>query len=233
MSRSKEARPKLSVIIPAYNEEATIADVISCVRKVDVGMEKEIIVVDDGSVDRTARIAAGAGGIKLIRQKRNQGKGAAVITGMKASTGSIIIIQDADSEYDPRHYPRLLKPIKDGRTDVVYGSRLLGKHMDMYGIHRVGNAFLTSATNALFGAKLTDMETCYKVFRREALNGIRLRSRRFDFEPEITAKFLKNGHGILEVPIDFRPRSFEQGKKITWKDGVKALFYLIKYRLSD
>lgn len=227
----------LSVIIPAYNEEKTIGEIIKRVKKVDLKRygisKKEIIVVDDGSIDRTVDKIKNERDIKIFRHRENLGKGAAVRTGIRKSKGDIIIIQDADLEYDPMEYPSLLKPILKGEADVVYGSRILGLHKDMYKVHKFGNMLLTVVTNLFFGTKLTDMETCYKVFRRDVLKGIKLRARRFDFEPEITAKILKKGYKIREVPVSFNPRSFGEGKKITWVDGLKALYYTIKYRISD
>ena len=228
---------KLSVIVPVYNEEKTIARVIEEVKNTKIGMTKEIIVVDDFSTDRTRYILKKANGrIKIFYHKRNMGKGAAVKTGINNSTGNIILIQDADLEYSPKEYSRLLEPIIKGNADVVYGSRInsIKKNLKkMYKLHYIGNLLLTLLTNLLYNAKITDMETGYKVFRKEAVNGINLRARRFDFEPEITAKLLKKGYKIHEVPINFFGRKFNEGKKITWIDGVKAIFYLIKYRFAD
>jgi len=225
---------KLSIIIAAYQEEKTIAKVLKRVLDVKLdGIRKEIIVVDDGSNDGTFEEAKKFKGIKFFRLEKNQGKGAAVRKGMEHATGDVILIQDADLEYNPLEYPSLLKPILDGEADVVYGSRILGVHHNMYKIHKFGNQLLTIITNLFFGTKLTDMETCYKVFKRDVLKGIKLRARRFDFEPEITTKILKLGYKIREVPISFKPRSFKEGKKITWIDGLKSLYYIIKYRISD
>jgi glycosyltransferase involved in cell wall biosynthesis len=228
---------KLSIIIPAYNEEKTISRIINKVRNSRLnGIEKEIIVIDDFSKDKTKKILSGIKGIKCLFHKYNQGKGAAIRTGLNHATGDIILIQDADLEYDPKEYPKLLKPILEGKAKVVYGSRLnaIRKNIrNMYKLHYIGNMFLTLMTNALFHAKISDMETGYKVFRKEVIKGIRLRARRFDFEPEITAKIMKRGYRIIEVPIGFAGRKFDEGKKITWRDGIKALFYLVRYRFSD
>lgn len=228
---------KLSIIIPVYNEEKTIAKVIGRTAKARIGIPKEIIVVDDFSQDRTGEILKKIkSGIKVLRHGKNMGKGAAIRTGMEHASGNIILIQDADLEYDPQEYPKLLKPIIDKKADIVYGSRIdsIRSNLDkMYKLHYIGNLFLTFLTNVLYNVKITDMETGYKVFRKDALNNINLKSKRFDFEPEITAKFLKNGHKIKEVPISFAGREFKEGKKITWIDGIKAAYYLVKYRFSD
>jgi len=230
---------KLSIIIPAYNEEKTIRKVIDAVRKVNLsGMAKEIIIVDDCSKDGTKDALRNIKNksLKILFHKKNMGKGAAIKTGLENATGTIILVQDADLEYNPKEYPKLLKPIIIGRENVVYGSRLesIRKNLKkMYKLHYVGNMFLTFMTNLIYGARITDMETGYKVFRRELLNGMKLRAARFDFEPEITAKILKRGYKIHEVPIGFTGRKFNEGKKITWVDGLKALYYLLKYRIMD
>lgn len=230
---------KLSVIIPAYNEEKTIREVIERVKKVQLkGIAKEIIVVDDLSDDNTREILRNIGdnSLKIVFHEKNLGKGAAVRTGIKNCTGDIILIQDADLEYDPAEYEKLLSPVTSGNADVVYGSRLdvIRKNIkNMYKLHYIGNMFLTLMTNLLYKAKITDMETGYKVFRRDVVKGINLRSSGFDFEPEITAKILKKGYKIHEVPIGFAGRKFEEGKKITWMDGIKAAYCLIKYRFFD
>ena len=230
---------KLSIIIPVYNEEKTILKVISKVKNQKLNkIKKEIIIVDDFSKDGTGKILSGLKNkdIKIFFHEKNQGKGAAIRTGLRHATGDVILIQDADLEYDPKEYPKLLKPIMDGKAKVVYGSRIEAirrKIESMYKLHYFGNVFLTIVTNVLYGSKITDMETGYKLFRREVIKNIRLRARRFDFEPEITAKILKRGYRIEEIPIDFTGRKFREGKKITWRDGIKALLYLIKYRFVD
>lgn len=226
---------KLSVIIPCYNERTTVATVIQRVRAVELAYE--IIVVDDGSIDGTREVLAQIDprdDLKIILHDHNQGKGAAVRTGFKAATGDVLLIQDADLEYDPREYPVLLRPIEEGITKVVYGSRFLGgPRKAMFFWNMVANRTLTLVTNILYDAILSDMETCYKVFRAEIVRDIPLRSKRFDFEPEITAKVLKRGHRIYEVPISYNGREWEEGKKITWKDGVIAMWTLFRYRFSE
>jgi len=225
---------KLSVIIPVYNEAATIQEILKQVRA--VGLAYEIIVVDDGSTDRTRELLKAEEnqpGTVVIYHDRNQGKGAAVRTGFDRATGEILLIQDADLEYDPRDYPVLLRPIEEGRVKVVYGSRFLGPRKAMLFWHMLGNKALTLLTNVLYNTILSDMETCYKVFKADAIKGIPLRSRRFEFEPEITAKVLKRGHRIFEVPISYYGREYTEGKKITWREGPKAVWTLIKYRFVD
>ena len=235
---------KLTIIIPAYNEEKTISEIIKRVKKAGIGsIKKEIIIVDDFSKDKTREILLKLrdSSVKIFFHEKNKGKGAAIRTGLQHATGDIILIQDADMEYNPEEYPKLLKPILEENAKVVYGSRLTAikslynnrDKREMYTLHYIGNVFLTLMTNILYGSKITDMETGYKVFKREVIKNIKLRARRFDFEPEITAKILKRGYKIKEVPISFNARSFHEGKKITWIDGIKALLYLIKYRLVD
>ena len=233
---------KLSIIIPAYNEEKTILKVISRVKNVNLGnIAKEIIVVDDFSRDGTRKLleslqSRSLKALKVFFHEKNKGKGAAIRTALKHATGDIMLIQDADLEYDPKEYRKLLKPIVKGNAKVVYGSRLASIRRNlkkMYKLHYFGNLFLTGITSTLYGAKITDMETGYKVFRKEVIQDMYLKAKRFDFEPEITAKILKKGYKIVEVPIDFMGRKFSEGKKITWKDGVKALLCLIKYRFTD
>lgn len=226
---------KLSVIIPCYNERTTVATVIQRVRAVNLA--HEIIVVDDGSTDGTREVLAEVepgDDLRIVLHDHNQGKGAAVRTGFKAATGDVLLIQDADLEYDPREYPVLLRPIEEGITKVVYGSRFLGgPRKAMFFWNMVANRTLTLVTNILYNAILSDMETCYKVFRTDIVRDIPLRSRRFDFEPEITAKVLKRGHRIYEVPISYNGREWDEGKKITWKDGVIAMWTLFRYRFTE
>ena len=230
---------KLSIIIPVYNEEKTILRVVNKVKKQKIDkIKKEIIIVDDCSKDDTKRVLLKLkdGSIKIFFHKKNQGKGAAIRTGLNYATGDIILIQDADLEYDPKEYPKLLKPITDGKAKVVYGTRMpyIASHLkDMYMPHVFGNRFLTFVTNLFYNSRISDMETGFKVFRKEVVKNINLRSKRFDFEPEITAKILKRGYKIHEIPIEFKARNFAQGKKITWKDGIKAVYYLIKYRIVN
>jgi glycosyltransferase involved in cell wall biosynthesis len=223
-------------VIPVYNEAETIKEIVSRVQAVD--LEKEIIIVDDGSTDGTREllqeITLSQDNVRVLYHDRNQGKGAALRTGFEGATGDIVIIQDADLEYDPREYPVLLEPILDGRADIVYGSRFLGgPHRVFFFWHYLGNKFLTLLSNALTNLNLTDMETCYKVFRREVLNDIQLKSNRFGFEPEFTAKIAKKGFRIYETSISYSGRTYAEGKKIGWKDGVKAIFAILWFRFFD
>lgn len=225
----------ISVIIPCYNEKDTIEEIVKRVRA--VGVAHEILIVDDGSTDGTRDILNQidpGDDLKIVLHAHNQGKGAAVRTGFKNATGNVFLIQDADLEYDPRDYHTLLTPIEEGISDVVYGSRFLGgPRKAMFFWNMIANRTLTLVTNVLYNAILSDMETCYKVFRAEIIRDIPLRSKRFDFEPEVTAKILKRGHRIYEVPISYNGREWEEGKKITWKDGVVALWTLFRYRFTE
>ena len=227
---------QISVVIPVYNEVSTIREIVARVQA--VALEKEIIIVDDGSTDGTREqlqeITLSQENIRVLYHDRNQGKGAALRTGFAGATGDIVIIQDADLEYDPREYPVLLEPILDGRADVVYGSRFLGgPHRVLFFWHSLGNKFLTLLSNAVTNLNLTDMETCYKVFKREVLAGMNLKSNRFGFEPEFTVKIAKKDCRIYEVPISYSGRTYAEGKKIGWKDGVKAIFAIIWFRFFD
>lgn len=227
---------KISIVIPAYNEAQTIRKVIRRVAVLD--FDKEIIIVDDGSKDETvAEVQAALAEhdqIRLFQLPRNQGKGAALREGFKRAGGDIIVVQDADLEYDPKDLGRLLAPILDGRADVVFGSRFLGgPHRVLFFWHYVGNRFLTLLSNMFNNLNLTDMEVGYKIFRREILNHTTLKSNRFGFEPEFTAKIAKMGLRIYEVPISYSGRSYDEGKKITWKDGIKALFCIVWFRFFN
>lgn len=226
---------KLTVIIPVYNEANHIHEILKRVQTTKLA--GEIIIVDDGSKDGTRDILKKLNGkkkVKVILHERNQGKGAAVVTGLRAAKGDILLIQDADLEYNPRDYPALLQPILEGVADVVYGSRFLGgPHRVTMFWHLVANKLLTLMTNILYNTILTDMETGYKVFRREVIDGMVIRAKRFEFEPEFTAKALKRNHRIFEVPISFNPRDYTQGKKIKLRDAFEAVWALLKYRVMD
>jgi len=223
----------VSIVVPVYNEEATIANIISTI--VQTPFKKEIIIVDDGSTDGTRELLSTVAHpeVRVILHERNMGKGAALKTGFDNAKGDILIIQDADLEYDPAEYPTLLQPILSGRADVVFGSRFAGHgaHRVLYFWHYAGNRFLTLLSNIFTDLNLTDMETCYKVFTADALKGIEIKEKRFGFEPEITAKIAKKKLRIYEVPISYYGRTYEEGKKINWKDGVWALWCILKYNL--
>ena len=227
---------KISVVMPVYNEIGTIDEILTRVQA--VAMEKEIVIVDDYSTDgtreRLKEIEKGHGNVKVFYHERNQGKGAALRTGFKSAAGDVVIVQDADLEYDPKEYFLLLEPILDGRADVVYGSRFLGgPHRVLFFWHYVGNKFLTLLCNAFTNLNLTDMETCYKVFKREILEGMDLKSNRFGFEPEFTIKIAKKKLRIYEVPISYSGRTYAEGKKIGWKDGLAAIFTIFWFRFFD
>jgi len=245
---------KLSIIMPVYNEQATLVEIVNRVRTVDLTvdregtnqllqgplrLEREIVIVDDGSTDGTREILnrwrqENAPDLRIIYHEKNGGKGAALRTGFEQSTGDILVIQDADLEYDPRDYVKLLEPLLEGRSPVIYGSRFMGGPRSAMSLsHTLGNKFLTILTNLFFGTSLSDMETCYKCFRRDVITNMPLRSRRFEIEPELTAKILKRGYSIYEVPISYNGRAFHEGKKISWQDGFTAVRTLIKYRFVD
>jgi len=225
---------KISVIVPVFNEKETLQQILEKVKNVNI--EKEIIIVDDHSTDGTREILEKItdNNVKVIYHRENKGKGAAIRTAQKHHiSGDVVIIQDADLEYQPEDYHRLIKPIEDGFADVVYGSRFLGTHRVFMFWHYFGNKLLTWLTNILYNTMLTDMETCYKVFRVEVFKKLNIRSNRFDFEAEVTAKVFKQKLKVIEVPITHYGRGYEEGKKITWKDGFVAIWTLIKYRFVD
>ncbi len=224
----------LSVIVPVYNERTTVAEIVRRVRAAEVPLVVDVVVVDDGSTDGTDQVLAAItdSTVRVVRHERNRGKGAAVRTGLERATGDLVIVQDADLEYDPDDWPQLLDPILKHKAHVVYGSRFTGARKNMLLLHWVGNRFLSLVTNLLYATTLSDMETCYKVFDRRVLDGLVIESDRFDFEPEITAKVLRRGYRIYEVPISYAGREPEEGKKITWRDGFGALRALVKYRFG-
>jgi glycosyltransferase involved in cell wall biosynthesis len=222
----------LSVIVPVFNERSTVAEVIRRIRAVTLPFDVEVIVVDDGSSDGTDKVlqALGDSTIRVIDHKVNLGKGAAVRTGMEAIRGDLVLVQDADLEYDPNDWAKLIEPILRGKAKVVYGSRFTGERKNMLPLHWIGNRFLSLLTNLLYSSTLSDMETCYKLFDRKVLEGLTIESDRFEFEPEITAKVLRRGYRIYEVPISYAGREPDEGKKITWRDGFGAVKALVKYR---
>ena len=222
----------LSVIVPVFNERTTVAEVIRRIRAVSLPVAVEVIVVDDGSSDGTDKVLAALGDstVRVINHGVNRGKGAAIRTGLESVRGDLVLIQDADLEYDPADWTKLLDPILRGKSDVVYGSRFTGERKNMMPLHWMGNRFLSLVTNILYSSTLSDMETCYKLFDRKVLEGITIQSDKFDFEPEITAKVLRRGYRIYEVPISYAGREVDEGKKITWRDGFGALVALVKFR---
>ena len=226
--------PLLSVVMPVFNERATIDEIVG--RVLAVPIRKELIVVDDCSTDGTrARLVElqQASGFRLVLQEANQGKGAALRRGFREVSGDVVVIQDADLEYSPEEYPQLIELICQGRADVVYGSRFIGRHRVFLFTHYLGNRLLTLLTNVLYNTMLTDMETCYKVMRTEVLRSMTLRSDGFGIEPELTAKIFKRGYRVYEVPITYDGRGYEDGKKITWRDGIVALWVLLRYRIGE
>ncbi len=228
---------RISLIVPTYNEASTISQTLSFIQNIDLRYPKQIIVVDDGSSDGTSDIlkpASTTPDLLVISHPKNRGKGAAIRTALAHATGDIVVIQDADLEYDPRDIPRLIEPIVNGKADVVYGNRFHGEmHRVLYFWHYVGNVALTLASNMLTNLNLSDMEVGYKAFRRDILSRFTIRSNRFGFEPEVTAKIAKTGCRVYEVPISYYGRTYAEGKKITWKDGLAALWCLVRYRVCD
>ena len=225
----------LSVIVPVYNERNTVAEIVRRMRAVELPLDREIVIVDDGSTDGTRQVLSQLADstVRVVLHERNQGKGAAVRTGLAQVTGDLVLIQDADLEYDPDDWPKLLAPALKGRARVVYGSRFTGERRNMLFFHWVANRFLSLVTNVLYNTTLSDMETCYKLVDRSLMLDLGLRSNRFDIEPEITAKILKRRIRIYEVPISYTGREFDEGKKITWRDGFAALWALAKFRFAD
>jgi glycosyltransferase involved in cell wall biosynthesis len=224
----------MTVIMPVFNERSTVAEIIRRVRSAEVPVVVDVVVVDDGSTDGTEDVlhAIADSTVRVVRHDRNSGKGSAIRTGLRQATGDLVIIQDADLEYDPDDWPALLEPILKRKAHVVYGSRFTGARKNMLVLHWIGNRFLSLVTNVLYATTLSDMETCYKVFDRRVLEGITITSDRFEFEPEITAKVLRKGFRIYEVPISYAGREPEEGKKITWRDGFVALWALVKFRFT-
>ena len=236
--RVRSGNVKLSVVMPVYNEEASVEKAVRRVLAAPVDDELEVLAVDDGSTDGTAavlqRLADAEPRLKLIRSERNCGKGAAVRRGFAAATGDVVLIQDADLEYDPADYPRLLLPIRDGRADVVFGSRFIGDvHRVLYFWHYVGNRLLTLVSNVMTGLNLSDMEAGYKVFRREVVEKLHLKSERFGIEPELVQKVARGKWRVYEVGISYSGRTYDEGKKITWRDGLAALWHIVRFRFGD
>jgi len=226
---------RLSVIVPVFNERNTVAEIVRRMRAVDLPVEREIVIVDDGSFDGTRDVLTQLqdSTVRVVLHPHNRGKGYAIRTGLEHVTGDLVLIQDADLEYDPDDWPKLLAPVMKGRAVVVYGSRFTGERRNMLFLHWVGNRFLSIVTNVLYNTTLSDMETCYKLFTRDLISSIKLNAERFDFEPEVTAKILRKGIRIYEVPISYSGREISEGKKITWRDGFQALWTLVKYRFVD
>jgi glycosyltransferase involved in cell wall biosynthesis len=226
---------KLSVIVPVFDERNTVVEIVRRMRAVDLPVDLEIVIVDDGSTDGTRDVLRQLGDstVRVITHEANRGKGAAIRSGLAHVHGDLVLVQDADLEYDPEDWPKLLAPILRGKARVVYGSRFTGERRNMLFLHWVGNRFLSLLTNVLYNTTLSDMETCYKLFDRALIDSLTLRAQRFEFEPEVTAKILRQGIRIYEVPISYTGREFDEGKKITWRDGFVALWTLVKYRFVD
>lgn len=223
---------RVSIVIPVYNEKDTILPLVD--RVLDLALDKDVVIVDDGSTDGSAELlkasVEGRRAVRVLYHAQNRGKGAALRTGFRAATGDVVVVQDADLELDPRDLVKVTAPVREGRAEVTYGSRFAGKNTRAVNLAYLANRFLTTLTNVLYSASITDMETCYKCFRADVLRRFTIESDRFDFEPEITAKVLRLGYRIHEVPISYTPRSRREGKKIGWRDGLKAVRVLVRYR---
>jgi glycosyltransferase involved in cell wall biosynthesis len=233
-----DAAAKISILVPVYNEAGTVEELVRRVRAANTcGLQREIIIVNDASTDSTSEILqklAGLDGVKTVSHEFNRGKGAAIRTALQHATGDVVLIQDADLEYDPTDYPTLLRPILDGRADVVYGSRFLGgPHRVLFFWHYLANKFLTTLSNIVCNLNLSDMETGYKLFKRKCVEGLNLKSERFGIEPELTAKFARRRYRFYEAPISYSGRDYTEGKKIGWKDGLAALWFIFRYRFFD